>query len=617
MHVDQGHDHDHHLASALPMDLSLSDIELDLVCPSCGSGLASDDVFLSHRMCGQCRRHFSMPARERLGLLVDAGSFVEFVDSVGGPVPAERVRTLADALVTGVGTIGGNQVACVLLDDHLIGGTIGAVIADRIIRALDAALTRRIPVLLVCAGGTGRAAPGPLSAIQPGRLAAIFTQLHLAGIPAVALLTHPTSATIFSALAAPSDLILAEPGAHVVHGSGPDGQVSADRLVEGGWIDGVVDRVRTRTQVAHFLDLASHHGASLAPAQPSPVATTGPATWSAQVLARHEDRPSGRSYVERLFGTLVELRGDRSVGDDPGTICGLGRLDGMSIAVVAQDRANHAPFPAPAAVAARKIARLARLAGRLELPLVILVDRTQSDDAMFLAPDGNHPVQNSPETSHSVAALAMTLSFLPVPVIAIGIGETAGPVSQALMSGDRQLMQENTVTVSHASSPVVGGTPAIPVGRAVAGDRPSVMTAHEHLRLGLIDAIIAEPMGGAHLDPDGAANELHVALQHALSELAGIGQRRLLDTRLRRQRSLGQSTLAGLDAARSELWELQEWQRSLTRQIDEWRERWDQMRTNQPRLGFQRPDLADLATRLRARRSELLERAGRGGRSSE
>jgi hypothetical protein len=111
------------------------------------------------------------------------------------------------------------------------------------------------------------------------------------------------------------------------------------------------------------------------------------------------------------------------------------------------------------------------------------------------------------------------------------------------------------------------------------------------------------------------------ALTRSLAELANTGPRRLLETRHRRHRQLGQETEEGLAAMRVEMREWQEVQQSVAKSIEDFRERFGQRMANQPRLSFQRPDLSELATRLRARREELrqelLERAGRGDRSGE
>jgi hypothetical protein len=131
----------------------------------------------------------------------------------------------------------------------------------------------------------------------------------------------------------------------------------------------------------------------------------------------------------------------------------------------------------------------------------------------------------------------------------------------------------------------------------------------------MVDGVIQEPARSTADPASGMAAPIRQVVLAALAELTGTGQRRLVDARHRRQRSLGQSTPEGLAAARSELWELHEWQRSVGRSIDEWRVRWEQLKASQPRLSFQRPDMSDIAMRLRTRRAELLDRARSHDRS--
>ena len=269
------------------------------------------------------------------------------------------------------------------------------------------------------------------------------------------------------------------------------------------------------------------------------------------------------------------------------------------------------PAGASNASAARKIGRLARLAGRFELPLVLLVDGgpVRADEGF------------APDSAFAVSGLASMLAVLPVPVIAIGIGRVSGTLSTALMAGDRQFLLSSAVYAPPFDGANVHGNfppqPRQPRPQGRAGVGPAVLTARDCERLGLVDRVIDEPRPGAHTDPDGTMAAVRASMLQALAELTGTGQRRLLDTRQRRQRTLGQSTPEGLAAARSELWEMQELQRSVGRSIDEWRVRWDQLKASQPRVSFQRPDIAELATKLRTRRAELLERAGLGDRSPE
>jgi acetyl-CoA carboxylase carboxyl transferase subunit beta len=604
---------------------------LDLTCPACGSDLIGDELFLSHRVCGKCNRHFSIGARERVSLLVDSGNFEELNSAFVAPESsvardqfpsAERMaehqhlQVIGEAVVSGTGRIGGVTTVVVSLDDHLVGSGLGALMTEKIILALEFARTHKHPVVLLCAGGTSSSQSGPLAFVQGGRLAAALAQLHLESIPVIGVLTHPMAGTVFGTLAAHSDLLYSEPGVMVSSGIPDGGGVpsalawqSAAELFSQGWIDGVVDRSRLKGQIGAFVDLVTNPGVSRA--GPARASTDSQAISARDALANlaHPDRPDAARFLAAFVPGFVELHGDRVAGDERSVVCGIGRFESMSIAIAVQ-RPSAATNGHGAALAARKIARLARLAGRLDLPIVLLVD----------AGDDHQHAAFSAESAFAISSLSLMLSLLPVPVIAIGTGRVAGPLATSLMTGDRQFLMSSAVYAAPINViPGLGKFPsprqARPAGQVIAG--AGLLTARECERLGLIDGVIDEPRPGAHADPDGAIAAVRATLSLALAELTGTGRRRLLDTRHRRQRTLGQSTPEGLAAARSELWEIQEWQRSVGRSIDEWRLRWDQLKASQPRLSFQRPDINDLASRLRARRAELLERARPGDRSAE
>ena len=629
----------------LPVDASDPNQELellDLTCPACDSDLISDESFLSHRVCGSCNRHFSIGARERIALLVDAGEFEELNTSFAPPEStlardrfpsAERLaehhhlQVIGEAIVSGLGRIGGVGTVVVALDDHLVGSALGALMTEKIILALDYARNRKLPVALVCAGGAAFGQAGPLALVQGGRLATAFSQLHLEGVPVVGVLAHPIAESVFATLAAHCDVLYSEPGVLVSSGpasgglSSPQRWQPVDALAAEGWIDKIVDRSRIRGHIAAFVDVVGSGG--IVREGSAPVPGAGASLSAAEALANldHPDRPATSSFVTSLVSGFVELRGDRVSSENPDVICGIGRLDSLPVAMCAQrvgDGREGRKGTFTEAAAARKIARLARLAGRLEMPLIMLVDgRSAAGAATF-----------SPESAFAVGSLASTIAQLPVPVIAIGVGKVAGLLSTSLMIGDRQFLMSSAVYApSAAAGPGEGSLrsgPRHPLAAGRSHPLAGVLTARECEELGLIDGVINEPRPGAHADPDGALAAVRSALLASLAELTGTGQRRLLDTRHRRQRNLGQSTPEGLAAARSELWELQEFQRSVGRSLDEWRDRWDQLKMSQPRLNFQRPDMNDLTTKLRARRSELrarrtelFERAGIGDRSNE
>jgi len=610
-----------------PQSSHESELELlDLTCPSCGSDLIGDTLFLSHRTCGTCKRHFSIGARERVNLLVDGARFEEIPDAGAGSEPvlndqypsAERIaehqhlQVIADAVVTGTGRIGGVGAVVVALDDHLVGAGLGALMSGKIIAALDHARARRMPVVVLCAGGASSANAGPLSLVQGRRLAGAFAQVHMEGMPVIGVLSHPVAGNLFALLAAHCDIVFSEPGVQIGSGTSGNNVPDAsrlhpvDRLRDEGWIDAVVERSSLRDQVGRFLDLACNPG--LVRAGAASGAADGAAIAAGDALANlgQPGRPRGADFLKAHISGYVPLRGDRIDGDDVAVECGLGRIESLSIAIVVQSPSAGSP-----AIAARKVARLARLAGRLELPLVLLVEgETASEDESF-----------SPSMTYAVAGLGALLSLLPTPVVSVGMGRIAGELASSLMAGDRQYMMASAVQATRSDDvPGLGAFPAPPRPMRAA-TQPwrgrGVLTARECERLGLVDGVIPEPPGGAHEDPARALAAARATILAALGDLTGTGQRRLLDARQRRQRHLGQSTPEGMAAARIELWELHEWQRNVGRSIDDWRLRWEQLKASQPRLSFQRPDMTDLASRLRARRAELIERARIGDRASD
>jgi len=617
---------------ATPSDYDSELEALDLTCPACESDLIADELFLSHRVCRSCNRHFSIGARERIAILVDSGLFEELpLDSASmeslvaleNYPSAERLaehqqlRVIGEAIVSGAGSIGGVNSVVIAIDDHLVGPALGALMTEKIALGLEYARIQKHPVVLLCAGGTSTVQAGPLALVQGGRLATAMSRLHLESVPIVGVISHPIAGSIFGNLAAHCDLLFSEPGVRVraEFGGGADvpsasAWQSATDLLRDGWIDGIVDRPRLKGQIAAVVDLLSNPG--LAGGLAMPIASAKSALSARESLANleHPDRPSADTFVAALFSGLIELHGDRVTGDESSVICGIGRFESRSVGVAAMRREPESTSRHGIAALARKITRLARFAGRMEFPLIVFVD-AGADDRMTMF---------SPDSAFAINALTSILALLPVPVITIGTGTVAGPLATGLMIGDRQFLMSSAVYAAPFS--VVPGRTRFPLspraprtmGRMT--EDSGVLTANDCKRFGLIDGVIEESRPGAHADPGATMVAMRAVLQRSLAELTGTGQRRLLDTRHRRQRTLGQSTPEGLAAARSELWELHEWQRSVGRSIDEWRLRWEELKASQPKLSFQRPDMHELAVKLRARRAELLERTGLGDRSS-
>jgi acetyl-CoA carboxylase carboxyl transferase subunit beta len=620
------------------------DLDLDLTCPGCDADLSNTVSFARFRVCPSCSRHFPLPARERLGLILDPDGFVEtnaallslepliFHDSLPFPdrlAEAQELLSppgLAEGVITGVGSIGGSSAMLIVLDLALLGGSIGALAGEKITLALEQAVTGRLPVVAMCAGGRGpeRAVEGLLVLAQVAKIAAAAANLRRAGLPLISVLAHPTSGGVYVGLAEQADIVLAEPGARIGLAAGPDpttqdtgGQSlsTAETFLAHGHLDAIVERPDLRATLADLLDLVSNRGVARSNPEPPAMAQASAEAprWALGASARHPDRPSGRAYLARLASPFIELRGDRVGAGEPAVVGGIGRLAGVSVVLVAQDRGSSTAPPLgrsgqSATVGLRKADRLMRLAGRLELPLVVLVD--------------GHGPKGGPEAEVEgigglLAQAFGRMSTLPVPIVAAILGEVSGVSAMAFGLGDRTLMLEHAVfTVAGVDGGQLAGRAPDRLGFPGKGEHH--FSARECQRLGVVDQIVPEPEPAAHADRDLAARMLAGSLAMTLDELIGFGPRALLARRSRRLRTLGISTPEGIAAARREalaMLDLHELPRHLARSIGEWRDRLEARYRTAPRLN--RPQLhiprTDLAARLETIRASVASGRGRVG----
>ncbi len=574
--------------------------DLDITCPSCGADLSADTSFFTWRVCGSCGRHFAMPALERANAIVDEGTFRPLREQATNPDAIEDMQAPAldrlasarersvvqEAIVTGTGELGGTQVVVIVLDDQLVGNQIGALGAEKIIHALDHALSRRLPVVSLVAGGSSAIHLGPLAVVQGSRISSIAAQVQAQGIPMIGILTHPTSAAVFNSFGSLFDIIFAEPGTSVGVVWMADRPLEAMQhavgeadLLENGWIDGVLPRPQQHSRLTNIISLISRHSVDIQP--------------TSATLPTELDRPLVE-YLDVVVAPFTELRGDRVEYDDRGVVTGIGAIGSMPVAVAVQDsRVSSNPN-----AAIRKIQRLARFAGRFELPLVMVVDGSEPEQ----------PFSVTPGESFSAAKLSAMMSVVPIPVVSVGVGTVQGLVSNMMMAGDRRMMAE------HSYYRLAGGGNGI---ARMPGGKPNkgrTWSAMECERIGLIDQVIEMPEGGASADPWMAVRMLREDVRSAVMELSRLGQRRLIERRARTSRELGH-TEEGIAAVLGELNEWQDLQQSVKGSIDEWRDKLEQRMAGaewRERLeqrsqitNFQRPDLSELGARLKARQERL------------
>lgn len=263
----------------------------------------------------------------------------------------------------------------------------------------------------------------------------------------------------------------------------------------------------------------------------------GLSAWQRVQLARHIDRPQTLDYIERLCGDFFELRGDRSFGDDGAIVGGLATHRGESIVVVGHQRGHSTQervrrnFGMASPEGYRKALRLFRLAERLRIPILTLVD-TQ----------GAYPGVGAEERgqAEAIARNLRAMALLRVPIVSVVIGEGGSGGALALGVADRLLMQEyscySVISPEGCASILYRDRSPENVARAAEALR---LTARDLYRFGVIDEVIDEPVGGAHRNPRRAGEALERAVAKHLAELKAQSLAALLHRRYEKYRRIG------------------------------------------------------------------------------
>jgi acetyl-CoA carboxylase carboxyl transferase subunit beta len=248
-------------------------------CPSCGEMLFNKQLDKVLRVCPSCGHHFRLSAEARIAMLLDNASFAErdaglesedplgFVDQKTYPdrIAAAQLATgMRDAAVWGTGTIDGQPVVVCVMDFGFMGGSMGAVVGEKVARAAEQALASRVPLFVVSASGGARMQEGTFSLMQLVKTVGAIERLHAAGVPFLSLLSDPTTGGVFASFAVLGDVNIAEPnaligfaGARVSAGTIaqelPPGFQRSEFLFEHGYLDRVIHRSELRSEISALL----------------------------------------------------------------------------------------------------------------------------------------------------------------------------------------------------------------------------------------------------------------------------------------------------------------------------------------------------------------------------
>ena len=262
---------------------------------------------------------------------------------------------------------------------------------------------------------------------------------------------------------------------------------------------------------------------------------SGDDIWRSVELARQAHRPDTLDYVERLLDDWFELHGDRRRADDGAMVAGLGKLGGRTIVLVGQQKGRdiqertRRQFGMPYPEGYHKAIRAFELAERHGFPIVSLVDTPGAYPGVAAEQHGQ---------GGAIAASQAAMARLTVPTVACVIGEGGSGGAIAIAFADRVLMQENAIysVISPEGCAAILWRDAGEAKKAAAAFKPD---AAHCLELGVIDGIVPEPAGGAHIDYREAARLLGEALREAFDDLEGVPGDELRRRRRARFRSLG------------------------------------------------------------------------------
>ncbi len=245
-------------------------------CPDCAAIIYTRDLVKSLSVCTKCNHHFRLTARERLLSLFDGEYWVEqdpnlrstdplsFTDTKAykDRLASSRAATgLPDAIIVGVGRIDGTEAVVAAMEYAFIGGSMGVVMGEKIVRGIETALLRRLPLVIVSCSGGARMMEGALSLMQMAKVSAGLARLDRARLPYISVLTDPTTGGVTASFAMLGDINIAEPKALIgfagprvieqtIRQKLPDGFQRSEFLMERGMLDMVVDRRELKTAIA-------------------------------------------------------------------------------------------------------------------------------------------------------------------------------------------------------------------------------------------------------------------------------------------------------------------------------------------------------------------------------
>lgn len=441
----------------------------NMVCTMCKREIQQGELDYNFETCPFCGYYMRMSARNRIKLLDENASFQEwdanlkFASKVSEEGYLEELLDVSkryklnDAIVTGEMDMDDNHIAIGVMDSRFMMASMGYLVGEKVTRLFERATKMKVSVIIFCCSGGARMQEGIISLMQMSKTAAAVKKHSKKGLLYISILTNPTMGGVTASFATLADIILAEKGATIgFTGSRvieqnigvklPKEFQTAEFQLMNGFIDDVVSRKELKNKLKILLDLHKKNkkisyikrlnnsgGKKQKKLEP----------WEEVKIARSFTRPTSKQYIDKLFKSFTELKGDRVSGDDHAIIAGIAKYHGIPVTVIGQEKgkstlndALYRNWGMPLPCGYRKVLRLMKQAEKFGRPIICLVDTVGAACGEEAEKNGQGSI---------IAHLLGEVSNLGVPILSIIIGEGCSGGALALCAGDEVWMLENSI----------------------------------------------------------------------------------------------------------------------------------------------------------------------------
>ena len=540
--------------------------ENDEICFACKIELNNSSKYRNFKICAECNFHFHIPAKKRIDLIIDRGTFKEInknlssnfeqiaqeeLEDYDEKIKSDQFRTgLNEAVVSGTAKINGEDIIIIALDFGFLGGSMGLIVGEKVALAYELAAKKNFPVITIINSGGTRIQEGVISLMQMSKTVSAANLLKSSKIPMITILCNPSTGQTMSSFATLSDIIIGEPGAKIGYSSyrklknknldDSKNQYTSEEFLTNGFIDLVVSRDELKYKISVLISILkpkySYKSKKLKIIKNKNIKFNN--ALESLKISRNIDRPKSSIYINNIFSEFIELHGDRIGNDDNSVIIGIGKIVNEPFILVAQERRvitksnnnvsrnyNNKIMPS----GFRKANRALKLAEKFKIPCLCLVDAVYPELSLKSEYSG---------LAYSISELLSNKLSLETPILSIIIGEGGSETALAFSIADSIMMQKNSIF-----------TPLSPeeAAKIRLGDSRKVkeistmmrFTSEDCLKLGIIDRVIDEPNEGSHQNHLESSKLLQEGIIEELSLIKNVYPKTLAKRRANKFRKMG------------------------------------------------------------------------------